>query len=200
MGYINLGTLDQLQVEIPTERQEDWAQRLKDNFVIKIVEHDHSGNGKGAPLGANSLADGAVDGLKIRLKNGQPLQGEGSTTGLVIDILQVNANNTLDILTDIDSATIETLTVDSIVGKELVILNTTTQSITMNGSVGGRIEYTATSTTGNQSGNIIYTNDGCVSVDYVGADLDFDVAVNTNNIDITVNDADTTFKIVKVVL
>lgn len=97
MAYIVLGSLNQLQLQIPTEGTKDWGNNLKDNFVIKIVEHDHSGNGKGAPLGINSFADNIVNDIKIRLRNDQFLRARNSSNTGDINILKVAPNNAIEI-------------------------------------------------------------------------------------------------------
>lgn len=200
MGFISLGNTDQLILEIPTERTENWAQRVKDNFVLKIVEHDHSGNGMGAPLGGAALADGSVNGIKFLLQNNQSLRSEGSTPSNIIDLFRLTVAEKLEIQATVVSATVENISLDRIIGKELVVPVTTTATLTITGGAGGRLEYSATSASGTQVGTLSFVNSGPVSKEYVGDILDIDIVVNGTDLEITPNDNDTTFKILKKVL
>ena len=93
MAYTVLGSLNQLQLQIPTEGTKDWGNNLKNNFVIKIVEHDHSGNGKGAPLGINSFADNIINDVKIRLRNDQFLRSRNSTNTGDVNLIKATSGN-----------------------------------------------------------------------------------------------------------
>ena len=97
MAYITLGNLNQLQLQIPTENTKDWGTNLKDNFVIKLVEHDHSGNGKGAPLGISSFADNVINDVKIRLRTNNYLRSRNAANTGDVNVIKANGSNNIEI-------------------------------------------------------------------------------------------------------
>ena len=114
MGYITLGAQHDLQIEIPTQRTENWADRIRDNFYIRVVEHDHTGFGKGRPLGANSIANGAIDGEKILLKNDEFLQSAGVTTSSTVDIFKINIDDRIEQGASFEYVTINAVNADPV--------------------------------------------------------------------------------------
>ena len=97
MAFRPLGTINQLQIEIPDAGTKNWNNEFRDRFFIKVVEHDHSGGGKGAPLGVSSIADNAIGSLKILLSNNQFLRGRNAAANADVNILRVNPSDQLEI-------------------------------------------------------------------------------------------------------
>lgn len=96
MGFITLGTLDDLQVQIPTKGTTGWADTLKDELFQKIVDHDHSGNGTGRKLGAGSIEDNVITDLNIRLRNDEFLRSRNAADDGDIDILKVSGLDVIE--------------------------------------------------------------------------------------------------------
>ena len=105
MAYILLGNTNQLQLEIPTEDTKDWGTRLKDNFVIKIIEHDHSGNGKGVQLGITAFPDNLINDIKIRLRNDQFLRARNSSNTGDVNLIKANSSNNIELGGSLESIT-----------------------------------------------------------------------------------------------
>ena len=61
MAGVPLGTTTQLQITIPKKGEVNWAESIKQNCFQKIVEHDHSGNGKGAKINIFDLDNLEID-------------------------------------------------------------------------------------------------------------------------------------------
>lgn len=124
MAYITLGNLNQLQLEIPTEGTKDWGNRLRDNFIIKLVEHDHSGNGKGAPLGISSFADNIINDVKIRLTNDNYLRSRNSGNTADVNLIKANSSNNIVIG---DSTALQSTIINSV--------TTTVNALNVNGAL-----------------------------------------------------------------
>ena len=97
MPFLTLGTVDQLQIKVPTKSTTSWADTLKTDTFQKISEHDHTGSGKGTKLGTGSLQDNAVTGIKFRLANNQYLRARNAAGDGDIDVLRINASDKLEI-------------------------------------------------------------------------------------------------------
>lgn len=107
MPFLTVGTNDNdLTLQVPTKRTTDWANEFLDNFVKKIVDHDHTGNGRGKQLGTGAIADNAITSSQILLSDGTALQWQDPDTGNPVDIITFNSNdNTLTVNGDINSST-----------------------------------------------------------------------------------------------
>lgn len=101
MPFLTLGTPSQLQIKVPTAGTTDWADVIKTDNFQKIVEHDHSGGGKGSQLGPGSLLDNAVDGVKFRLSNDQYLRARDNANSADVNILKINTSDKLEFATEI---------------------------------------------------------------------------------------------------
>lgn len=123
MSFISLGTEDQLQIRIPIQRSTGWAQELIEEFFQKVVEHDHSGNGKGVPLGAGALADNSVTNLSIRLNNNEFLRSRNTADDADIDIVKVNTSNEIELGASVVSLDISNNTT---IGGDISIAGNTT--------------------------------------------------------------------------
>lgn len=95
MPFITLGTVNQLQIKVPTIGSTDWGDTLRTDTFLKIAEHDHSGSGQGTPLGAGSLAANSVTGANIRLDNDEYLRGRNNANSADINILKINTSDKL---------------------------------------------------------------------------------------------------------
>lgn len=93
MGYITLGKTDQLQIKIPTKLTTNWADELKKDFLKVLVEHDHSGNGKGVLLKSDSLEPNSLSGLVFRLDNDQWLRARNAADTADINVIKVTADD-----------------------------------------------------------------------------------------------------------
>jgi len=58
MAYITLSS--GLTLKVPTRGTRNWADEVLNNNFKKISEHDHTGSGKGLPIGTSALSSGAV--------------------------------------------------------------------------------------------------------------------------------------------
>jgi len=92
-NFISLGTVDQLQIQIPRKNSVDWADSLRDLFFLKVVEHDHTGNGRGAKLGAGSFGDNSVTDLAIRLRAEEWLRSRDNDNTADLNIIGLDAND-----------------------------------------------------------------------------------------------------------
>lgn len=134
MSFINLGNSNQLQIKIPIKGTTGWSDELRAEFFQKLVEHDHSGNGKGAPIGPNSLGPDTVTGANIRLANDQFLRSRNAADDGDINILKVNGSNLIELGTSVVSLT---TTGDVTVGNDL--------DVTTNATIGGALDITGDS-------------------------------------------------------
>ena len=64
MPYIALGKSSELQLQVPTRGTTNWEEVLREQCFQKIVEHDHTGSGKGTTINEAALADDAVTDAK----------------------------------------------------------------------------------------------------------------------------------------
>ena len=88
MPFLTVGTNnDDLTLQVPAKRTTDWANEFLDNFVRRIVDHDHSGNGRGKQLTTMALADNSVTSSQILLSDGTALQWQDTSTGNAVDII-----------------------------------------------------------------------------------------------------------------
>lgn len=101
MPFINIGTGDDLILELPTRRTQNWNDNYRDNFALPVAEHDHTGGGKGRKITTNAIADNAVNDLKILLQNDGYLRGRNAADDGNINIIKVNTSNKLEIGTDL---------------------------------------------------------------------------------------------------
>lgn len=105
MAFITLGTSSQLQIQIPIKGTTGWSDELRAEFFQKLVEHDHSGNGKGATIGPNALGPNVVTGTNIKLSNDQFLRSRNAADNNDIDILKVNGSNLIELGVSVVSLT-----------------------------------------------------------------------------------------------
>lgn len=118
MPFIELGTTDQLKLKIPTNGSTNWGNVLKTDLFQRLVEHDHSGSGKGARLGAGSILDDAISGSKFRLLNDEYLRARNLANDGDINILKVDIND--EVL----------INASKLLSKESSILNDDTTALT----------------------------------------------------------------------
>lgn len=197
MGYINVGTTDQLILELPTDRTTDWGQRFKENFVKPLVDHDHSGNGKGRRLGASALEDGSINGIKILLNNEEYFRARSdAASNLILDVFKVDVTNTL--VFELPTSFNNTVTFNSppiLVEKVInqpttsVVNDATTYNIIDLSSYTTKkiiIDYTLTSSTGDQTGTITSNPvEDSLSIDYIGIDINRTISLNSDIVQIS---------------
>lgn len=63
MPYITLSS--GLTIKVPTRGTRNWADEMLAQTFTKISSHDHTGSGKGLPIGTNALSNLAVTSGKI---------------------------------------------------------------------------------------------------------------------------------------
>ena len=95
MAFITLGTTSQLQIKVPTQGTTDWASTLQTDTFLKIAQHDHSGSGNGAQLGAGSIVNDAITGAKIRLANDEYLRARNNADSANLNLLKANTSDKL---------------------------------------------------------------------------------------------------------
>lgn len=96
MPFINIGSGDDLILQIPTRRTQNWNDEFKNNFATVAAEHDHTGTGKGRKIATNAINDDAVNDLKILLQNDGYLRGRNFADDGNINIIKVNASDQLE--------------------------------------------------------------------------------------------------------
>ena len=95
MPYITLGSSSELQIQVPTQGTTDWATTLQTQTFLKISQHDHSGSGNGAQLGAGSIVNDAITGAKIRLANDEYLRARNNADSANLNLLKANTSDKL---------------------------------------------------------------------------------------------------------
>lgn len=91
-----------LTIKVPTRGTTNWDSVLLSDTFQKISEHDHSGGGNGAQLGAGSIADDSIDDRKIRLRNNEYLRARNNAGTADVDILKINLSDNLELAPLID--------------------------------------------------------------------------------------------------
>lgn len=104
MSYENIGTPsgNNLYITIPLRGTQNWDQKLKDGFFVKVSEHDHT-PGKGAAI-VEAALDAALQTkvAQIATNTSEIAQNAGNITTNAANIL-TNANNISSNDTDITS-------------------------------------------------------------------------------------------------
>lgn len=85
---------NELTLVIPNEGTKPWYAIIYALYT-KISQHDHTGNGNGAQLGTNSIANDSINDLKIRLRNNEWLRARNITNTADLNILKINNSNEL---------------------------------------------------------------------------------------------------------
>lgn len=101
MPYLDIGTGDDLIVQIPTDRTKNWGTNFRNNFALKIAEHDHSGSGRGRPISTAGIANNSITGAKILLANDEYLRGRNNADSADVNIIKVDTADKINIGTDI---------------------------------------------------------------------------------------------------
>lgn len=101
MPYLTLGLTTQLTIKVPTAGSTDWAEVMKTDTFQKIAEHNHTGSGTGAQLGAGSILANAISGAKLRLDNNEYLRARDAANSADVEIVKVNASDKAEFGVDI---------------------------------------------------------------------------------------------------
>lgn len=120
MPFIQLGTENDLQITIPVQLTTDWATSLRENCFVNIVEHDHSGGGRGRPLGGSALAIDSITGSRIRLASLEYLRSRNAANTGDIGLIRLNGDDEIEIGANVVSATIASANIGSIASDTLV--------------------------------------------------------------------------------
>ena len=104
MPFINVGSGNDLILETPTNRTQNWDSRFKSNFTTPITIHDHTGSGKGRLITTAALTVNSVTGVKIRLDNDEYLRARNAANSANLNLIKANTSDKLD--TGIDFANI----------------------------------------------------------------------------------------------
>lgn len=125
-----------LDLDIPIEGITNWDETLLKETWINISEHDHSGGGKGKPIGGSSLEDDSISGTKICLNNNEYLRGKNTSGQCLVNILKVDTDNKVLL----NEPKINCLQVDTTLS-----LNNTATAVTsllpLDTSIGYKIDY-----------------------------------------------------------
>lgn len=89
-----------LELKVPTRGTTDWTDEFLSDFAQKISDHDHSGSGNGALLGASAFADDTLTDAKILLRNDGPLRAR-NLAGISTDLLKLNISDILEIIQEV---------------------------------------------------------------------------------------------------
>lgn len=207
MAFIQLGTLDQLQISIPTKLTTNWADQLREDFFQKVVEHDHSGNGKGSQLGSAAFADDSLNQVKIRLQNDAFLRSRNAADSGDVNIIKVDTEDEIVIGARVKDIDTDLVVSENITASNSDIMNLTTRKVIASGSVtiessgtsviasfdgtkNQRLEYRITYNGSIQSGTLECHNAGALNTEeYIGTDLGFefltlggtDIELDTNS-------------------
>jgi hypothetical protein len=92
---------DDIEIQLPAQKDTDWAINLRDLAFKKIAQHDHSGSGNGQPLTGNSLSNNSVIGAKILLENDEYLRWK-NTSAVATNVMKLAADNKIEIEQQID--------------------------------------------------------------------------------------------------
>lgn len=110
---ITIGTDSDLQVQIPVQGTFIWASIFREEFVRKIVEHNHSGAaGQGRRLGAGSLDANIVTDSEIRLRNNEYLRARNAADDGDVNLLRLNSLDVIEIAQDLGLVSIEVVDAD----------------------------------------------------------------------------------------
>lgn len=181
MSFITLGTTDQLQIKIPIKNTKGWANGLRDEFFQKVVEHDHSGDGKGVPISGQAIAGDTITGDKFRLLNDEYLRSRNNADSSDVNIIKVNTSDQLELGADLLSATIITLNSTTSTLTNATIAQATVGILTSNDTA--TIAISSTSTVKDLTTPALT---GAVVIDYV-AIRNTEKAIGTLTIDATNN-------------
>lgn len=108
MAFITLGASSELQIQVPTKGTTDWADTLQTQTFLKIAQHDHTGSGNGAKIGAGALSADAVSGAEIRLDNDEYLRGRNNADTANINIIKVDTSDLITFGTSLNSPVLTT--------------------------------------------------------------------------------------------
>lgn len=98
MPFLNVGSNgNDLTLQVPTRGITDWATEFLQNFAQPISEHDHTGGGRGAQLGAGAFADNSISGTKILFNNDEAFQQRDSG-GTETDLFKLDSSDLFRIL------------------------------------------------------------------------------------------------------
>lgn len=89
MKTINEG----LEVTWPDINERNWGEAFEEGFAIPVSAHQHTGNGDGAQLTTNSIADNAITGAKIRLANNVGIRSRNDANSADIEIVKLGPDN-----------------------------------------------------------------------------------------------------------
>lgn len=202
MAFITLGTTDDLQIQIPTKRTTAWADTLKNEFFIKVVEHDHTGGGRGRQLGGASLADNTITAAKIRLLNDEFLRATDSAGTGDVSLIKANSSDQIEFGADIASANVlnltspstnvDTSTVDKILTDNSVSIDSATTSTivsidtTKSQTIDYRIEFESSS----QTGTLVVSGTD-VQDEFVGTDHGFPFSLSGSDVQLDTSSSGT---------
>lgn len=93
----------------PTKGDTNWDGN-EDAGNTKLSAHNHTGSGNGAQLTAAAFAADALNGTVFRLSNSQPLRARNAANSGDISLLQLDANDTLELMRVARFSSTETLT------------------------------------------------------------------------------------------
>jgi len=193
MPFLNIGNNgNELTLRVPARSTTDWANEFLNDFAIRVSEHDHTGGGRGAQLGAGSLASGSISGDNILFQNNEAIRFRDSN-GVATDALVLNNEDIVEIL-------IPFVELDHIKTRSSRVLledvtDSTLDSLSFNGTQGGTVHYsvegkkgtlevtfdgtlynfsrettgltTASFSIDETTGDLIYTNTGAAQVAFV---------------------------------
>lgn len=103
MPYINVGTGDDLVIELPTRRTKSWNDRYLNNFATRIAEHDHTGSGKGNKIATGAIVADAIDGTLMLLANDQYFRARNNADADNLNIIKANTSDKIVFGTDIQT-------------------------------------------------------------------------------------------------
>lgn len=93
-----VGSGNDIIIQIPNKGDRDWADLIRTSAFQRLVEHDHTGSGRGRPINTNGLANDSVNDLKILLRNNEWLRAAGQQQNDPdFNILRVNPAGDLEI-------------------------------------------------------------------------------------------------------
>lgn len=110
MPYITLGTSTELQIKVPTNGTTDWGDTLRTDTFQKIVEHDHSGAGKGKQLGQGSIQANAINGVRFRLDNDEYVRARNAANDADVNLFKLNTSDKIQFATTVANVTVDVFT------------------------------------------------------------------------------------------
>lgn len=86
---------DGLTLKVPSAGQRNWNDLFLNFFAKPISGHDHTGGGKGTPIGSNAIQANAITGAKVRWANDEYLRARNALNSADLNLIKADSSDTL---------------------------------------------------------------------------------------------------------